>query len=77
MPRNNALSKRTSGKPVEQLIYIDDLEVWIRRKRVKNLSIYVKSPSARIEVSTVRQKRREMRKRSSGAMLFPRSLLRS
>ena len=51
MPRNNALSKRTSGKPVEQLIFIDDLEVWIRRKRVKNLSIYVKSPSARIEVS--------------------------
>lgn len=51
MPRNNALSKRTSGKPVEQLIFIDDLEVWIRRKRVKNLSIYVKSPSARIEIS--------------------------
>lgn len=51
MPRNNALSKRTSDKPVEQLIFIDDLEVWIRRKRVKNLSIYVKSPSARIEVS--------------------------
>ena len=51
MPRNNALSKRTSGKPVEQLIFIDDLEVWIRRTRVKNLSIYVKSPSARIEVS--------------------------
>ena len=35
----------------EELIFVDDLEVWVRRKRVKNLSIYVKSPTGRIEVS--------------------------
>lgn len=38
-------------QPVEQLVLIDDLEVWVKRKRVKNLSIYVKSPGARIEVT--------------------------
>lgn len=38
-------------EPAERLVFVDDLEVWIRRKRVKNLSIYVKAPDGRIEVS--------------------------
>ncbi len=52
--RATASSKKktpAASKVPEQLVFIDDLEVWVRRKRVKNLSLYVKSPSARIEVS--------------------------
>lgn len=38
-------------QPIEQLTLIDGLEIWVKRKCVKNLSIYVKSPDARIEVT--------------------------
>ena len=39
------------NRPVEELVFIGEFEVWLRRKRVKNLSLYVKSPSARIEAT--------------------------
>ncbi len=34
-----------------QLVFIDDLEVWMTRKYVRNLSIYVKPPDGRVEAS--------------------------
>ena len=37
--------------PMAELIFIDDLEVWVTRKRVKNINLHVKPPDGRIEVS--------------------------
>ena len=37
--------------PSTTLEFVDDLEVWVTRKRVKNLNLRVVSPSGRIEVS--------------------------
>lgn len=34
-----------------RLEFVDDLEVWVTRKRVKNLNLRIASPSGRIEVS--------------------------
>ena len=42
-------------KPLrERLIFVDDLEVWVIEKRVRNVSLRVKPPDARIEVSAPR-----------------------
>ena len=40
-----------SAAPVEELVFVDEFEVWILRKRVKNVNLRVKSPDGRIEVS--------------------------
>ena len=42
--------RKTAAAPAT-LEFIDDLEVWVTRKRVKNLNLRVTSPHARIEVS--------------------------
>ena len=34
-----------------ELVFVDDLEVWVTRKRIKNLHLRVKAPDGRIEVS--------------------------
>lgn len=39
-----------SGKASE-LLFVDDLEVWVTRKNVKNLSVRIIPPDARIQVS--------------------------
>ena len=36
----------------EQLIFVDDLEVWVLFKRIRTMSLRVKPPAGRIEVST-------------------------
>ena len=39
-------------KPINQrLIFVDDLEVWVLTKKVRNIAIRVKTPDGRIEVS--------------------------
>lgn len=38
-------------KSTAQLIFIDEFEVWVTRKRVKNLSLRVSPPDGRIEVN--------------------------
>ena len=35
----------------DELLFVDDLEVWVVRKRVKNLSVRVLPPDGRIQVS--------------------------
>ena len=45
------MAKRTSKTYSEQLIFVDDLEVWVIRKNVKNIPVHVTSPEGRIEVS--------------------------
>lgn len=40
-----------SVTPAATLVLVDDLEVWVVRKRVKNLNLRVTSPHARIQVS--------------------------
>ena len=40
-----------SAAPLEELVFVDDLEVWIVRKRIKNVNLRVKPPDGRIEVS--------------------------
>lgn len=42
---------RRSAAPVEELVFVDEFEVWILRKRVKNVNLRVKPPDGRIEVS--------------------------
>lgn len=41
--------KRLSYPP--ELVFFDDLEVWVTRKSVKNLSLRVKPPDGRIEIT--------------------------
>ncbi|MCI8367233.1 MAG: M48 family metallopeptidase [Eggerthellaceae bacterium] len=41
---------RSAARPT-QLIFIDDLEVWLTRKSIKNMHLRVKPPDGRIEVS--------------------------
>lgn len=40
-----------SAAPLEELVFVDELEVWLVRKRVKNVNLRVKPPDGRIEVS--------------------------
>lgn len=40
-----------SAAPLEELVFVDELEVWLVRKRIKNVNLRVKPPDGRIEVS--------------------------
>lgn len=46
-----SVGARRSAAPVEELVFVDEFEVWILRKRVKNVNLRVKPPDGRIEVS--------------------------
>ena len=43
---------RRDAAPFEELVFVDEFEVWILRKRIKNINLRVKPPDGRIEVST-------------------------
>lgn len=45
------MAKRSAAQQAAYLVFVDDLEVWIIRKRVKNITVHVTSPDGRIEVS--------------------------
>ncbi|MCI9262288.1 MAG: M48 family metallopeptidase, partial [Eggerthellaceae bacterium] len=47
-------SARKSASPAE-LVFIDDLEIWLTRKSIKNMHLRVKPPDGRIEVSAPRR----------------------
>lgn len=42
---------RCDAAPLEELVFVDEFEVWILRKRIKNINLHVKPPDGRIEVS--------------------------
>ena len=42
---------RCDAAPLEELVFVDEFEVWILRKRIKNINLRVKPPDGRIEVS--------------------------
>ena len=42
---------RRDAAPLEELVSVDEFEVWILRKRIKNINLRVKPPDGRIEVS--------------------------
>ncbi len=42
---------RCDAAPLEELAFVDEFEVWILRKRIKNINLHVKPPDGRIEVS--------------------------
>lgn len=42
---------RRDAAPLEELVFVDEFEVWILRKRIKNINLRVKQPDGRIEVS--------------------------
>ena len=42
---------RRDAAPLEELVFADEFEVWILRKRIKNINLRVKPPDGRIEVS--------------------------
>ena len=42
---------RCDAAPLEELVFVDEFEVWILRKRIKNINLHVKQPDGRIEVS--------------------------
>lgn len=42
---------RSAAAPSATLLFVDDLEVWVTRKRVKNVNLRVKPPHGRVEVS--------------------------
>ena len=42
---------RRDAAPLEKLVFVDEFEVWILRKRIKNINLRVKPPDGRIEVS--------------------------
>lgn len=45
------LPHRAAAAPSQELIFVDELEVWVLRKRVNNVNLRVKAPDGRIEVS--------------------------
>lgn len=47
--RKNAFE--SGAAPLEELVFVDEFEVWVVRKRVKNINLHVKPPDGRIEVS--------------------------
>lgn len=47
-PRRQSSSSRASQP---RLLEVDDLEVWVTRKRIKNVNLRVKPPYGRIEIS--------------------------
>lgn len=42
---------RCDAALLEELVFVDEFEVWILRKRIKNINLHVKPPDGRIEVS--------------------------
>ena len=42
---------RRDAAPLEELVFVDEFEVWILHKRIKNINLRVKPPDGRIEVS--------------------------
>lgn len=42
---------RSSGRGAAELLMVDDLEVWVTRKRVKNVNLRVRSDDGRVTVS--------------------------
>lgn len=42
---------RRDAAPLEELVFVDEFEVWILRKRIKNINLRVKPPDGRIELS--------------------------
>ena len=42
---------RRDAAPLEELVFVDEFEVWILRNRIKNINLRVKPPDGRIEVS--------------------------
>lgn len=42
---------RRDAAPLEELVFVDEFEVWILRKHIKNINLRVKPPDGRIEVS--------------------------
>ncbi len=42
---------RRDAAPLEELVFVDEFEVWILRKRIKNINLRVKPPDGRVEVS--------------------------
>lgn len=45
------MAKRSAAQEAAYLMFVDDLEVWVIRKNVKNITVHVTSPDGRIEVS--------------------------
>lgn len=42
---------KEGAAPLQELVFVDEFEVWILRKRIKNVNLRVKPPDGRIEVS--------------------------
>lgn len=55
MTRGSGASRRRPARAraaaKAELVFVDDLEVWVTRKRIKNVNLRVKPPDGRIEVS--------------------------
>lgn len=47
--RKNAFG--SGAAPLEELVFVDEFEVWVIHKRIKNINLHVKPPDGRIEVS--------------------------
>lgn len=74
---------RRDAAPLEELVFVDEFEVWILRKRIKNINLRVKPPDGRIEVSAplrvdtsfvrafVREKRDWIRKQQERIVASP------
>lgn len=46
-----ATAARKDARPAQELIFVDEFEVWVIRKRIKNINLRVRPPEGRIEVS--------------------------
>lgn len=42
---------RQDAHPAQELVFVDEFEVWVIRKRIKNINLRVRPPEGRIEVS--------------------------
>lgn len=46
-----ATAARQDARPAQELVFVDEFEVWVIRKRIKNINLRVRPPEGRIEVS--------------------------
>lgn len=46
-----ATAARQDARPAQELIFVDEFEVWVIRKRIKSINLRVRPPEGRIEVS--------------------------
>ena len=46
-----ATAARQDARPAQELIFVDEFEVWVIFKRIKNINLRVRPPEGRIEVS--------------------------